>query len=317
MLFHSKINEQKNKSDQSISSKIERFKLMLNKVKFVAKKAIYSKKLSNENDYFQCDENSLKTNVISPRCFDINLSKFSIRIIDNSDQLMKKVKLLRQKSFFEQSNDSQIDSDEFDEFCDHLVVVDNSVSKDFVVGTYRLLLKPKLLKNQRFYSQSEFDISNLLNNGKSTLLEAGRSCVHKNYRDGRIIKLLWRGLATYIIKNQVDLIFGCASFPSCDYKLFRNQLSYLHHYHRPPDFLNTIPIKKLRANFEIINKEQINSSEEFRKLPPLIKAYIRVGAWVGSGAIVDSKFNTTDVLIVLNSKKILKRYAQLSFKKLY
>ncbi len=317
MLFHSKINDQKNKSNQSITSKIERFKLMLNKVKFVAKKAIYSKKLSNENDYFQCDENSLKTNVISPRCFDINLSKFSIRIIDNSDQLMKKVKLLRQKSFFEQSNDSQIDSDEFDEFCDHLVVVDKSVSKDFVVGTYRLLLKPKLLKKQRFYSQSEFDISNLLNNGKSTLLEAGRSCVHKNYRDGRIIKLLWRGLATYIIKNQVDLIFGCASFPSCDFKLFRNQLSYLHHYHRPPDFLNTLPIKKLKANFQIIKKEQINSSEEFRKLPPLIKAYIRVGAWVGSGAIVDSKFNTTDVLIVLNSKKILKRYAQLSFKKLY
>jgi putative hemolysin len=315
MLFHSKINDQKNKSNQFITSKIERLKLMLNKVKFVAKNAIYSKKWTNENEYFQSDENSLKTNVISPRCFDINLSKFSIRIIDNSDQLMKKVKLLRQKSFFEQSNDSQIDSDEFDEFCDHLVVVDKSVSKDFVVGTYRLLLKPKLLKNQRFYSQSEFDISNLLNNGKSTLLEAGRSCVHKNYRDGRIIKLLWRGLATYIIKNQVDLIFGCASFPSCDYTLYRNQLSYLHHYHRPPDFLNTLPIKKLKANFQIIKKEQINSREEFRKLPPLIKAYIRVGAWVGSGAIVDSKFNTTDVLIVLNSKKILKRYAQLSFKK--
>ena len=109
MLFHSKINDQ-NKPIQSITSKIERFKMMLNKLKLVAKNAIYSKKWSNENDYFQCDENSLKTNVISPRYFDINLSKFSIRIIDNSDQLMKKVKLLRQKSFFEQMMTWDLDS---------------------------------------------------------------------------------------------------------------------------------------------------------------------------------------------------------------
>ena len=75
-------------------------------------------------------------------------------------------------------------------------------------------------------------------------------------------------------------------------------------------------IDDLRADFKIIKKELLNPEEEFRKLPPLIKAYIRVGAWVGTGAIVDFKFNTTDVLIILNSKKILKRYAQLSFQKL-
>ena len=118
------------------------------------------------------------------------------------------------------------------------------------------------------------------------------------------------------LTNQVDLIFGCASFPSCNYKLFENQLSYLSHFHRPPYFLDTTPIDELRADFKITKKEVLNSEEEFRKLPPLIKAYIRVGAWVGTGAIVDSKFNTTDVLIILNSKKILKRYAQLSFQKL-
>ena len=121
---------------------------------------------------------------------------------------------------------------------------------------------------------------------------------------------------TYIINNQVDLIFGCASFPSSNYKLFENQLSYLSHFHRPPFFLDTTPIDDLRADFKIIKKELLNPEEEFRKLPPLIKAYIRVGAWVGTGAIVDFKFNTTDVLIILNSKKILKKYAQLSFQKL-
>ena len=68
---------------------------------------------------------------------------------------------------------------------------------------------------------------------------------------------------------------------------------------------------------DLARKNEIDIEREFRKLPPLIKAYIRVGAWIGPGAIVDSKFDTTDVLIVLNSKKILKKYAQLSFEKTY
>ena len=129
--------------------------------------------------------------------------------------------------------------------------------------------------------------------------------------------MLWRGLATYIINNQVDLIFGCASFPSSNCKLFIKQLSYLYHYHKTPKSLRTRPVKKLRANFNIMNKNKIDTEKEFRSLPPLIKAYIRVGAWIGPGAIIDSKFNTTDVLIVLNSKKILKKYAQLSFEKIH
>ena len=66
-----------------------------------------------------------------------------------------------------------------------------------------------------------------------------------------------------------------------------------------------------------LTENNIVIEKEFRNLPPLIKAYIRVGAWIGPGAIVDSKFDTTDVLIVLKSKKILKKYAQLSFEKIH
>ena len=83
-------------------------------------------------------------------------------------------------------------------------------------------------------------------------------------------------------------------------------MSYLHHYHITPEKLNTFPHKNLKANFRLVDKNLIHTEDEFRKLPPLIKAYLRVGAWVGRGAIVDNKFNTTDVLIILDSKKILK-----------
>ena len=316
MLFLLKV-DQNNKPNHSSFSKVEKLRDFFNKVRLVAKNFIYVKKWSNKKIETSSYTNISRALFPNSRLLDIDLGRFSLKIINDSHPLINQVKELRQKSFFKNSKTKQSDSDEYDKFCDHLVVIDKSVRDNFVVGTYRLLLKPKSLARQRFYSESEFDISNLLTCNKSSLLEAGRSCVHEQYRDGRIIRLLWRGLATYIVNNRVDLIFGCASFPSSNYKLFIKQLSYLYHYHKTPKSLNTSPVKKLKANFNIMQKNKIDIEQEFRNLPPLIKAYIRVGAWIGPGAIVDLKFDTTDVLIVLNAKKILKKYAQLSFENIH
>ncbi len=316
MLFQLKENHLKNKSNQQNKSKVQRFKAILSKFKYVAKNMVYVKNWSKNLD---ASSNNKYSDPLVPksRSFDISMGSFSIKIINDTHPLMLKVKEFRQRIFFKNSQDKTPDSDEFDKYCDHLVVIDNSVSDDFVVGTYRLLFKKNNAFNQKFYSQSEFEISNLFENKRKSILEAGRSCVHEDYRDGRIIKLLWRGLATYIVNNKADLIFGCASFPSSNYLLFNKSLSYLHHFHSPPKHLQTYPVKKMKANFSKVDKKLLNAADEFRKLPPLIKAYIRVGAWVGSGAIIDKKFNTTDVLIILESKKILTKYSQLSFKTLH
>ncbi len=313
MPFQLKVKDQKHKNDHQSFTKIEALKSIFDKMKSVAKNVIYTKRFSERESKINNVKNYPLIKPTIARNFNIQKGSFLVKIINDSDKLINKAKKLRHESFFQKSADTDFDSDEFDKYCDHLVVIDRSVSEEFVVGTYRLLLKPKYLQKIKFYSQSEFNLKNLFSQKKATLLEAGRSCVHQNYRDGRIIKLLWRGLATYIINNQVELTFGCASFPSSNHKLFTKQLSYLYHYHRPPDNLKTSPHKNLKANFQLIDKGLIDSDEEFRKLPPLIKAYLRVGAWVGNGAIIDNEFNTTDVLIVLDSKKILKKYAQLSF----
>ena len=316
MLFQLKKKNQKNYQDLRLNPKIEKIKLILKKVKFVAKNVIYVKNWSKNSSILQ----KLKTEnnpSIKSKKLSFNHGSIELKIIDNTDQLMHKVKKLRYESFFGESDKVKYDSDEFDKLCDHLVAIDKSISDDYVVGTYRLLLKPKFVKSQKFYSQSEFNISKLTKKKSLTLLEAGRSCVHKNYRDGTVIRLLWRGLATYIVKNQVDIVFGCASFPSSNHNLFRNQLSYLKHYHSSPKYLKTKPLWKLKVKFKTIDKKLLNSNEEFRKLPPLIKAYIRVGAFVGSGAIVDKEFDTTDVLIVLETKKMLKKYSKLYLKNIH
>ena len=313
MVFQLKI---KNKFSKKTTSKnVGKFKSILSKVKYVAKNVIYVKKWSKDLKEEKPKEIEYSSNVlkksISSKQLDFSFKKYQIKIIKYPDPLLIKAKQLRQKSFFENSN-KKIDSDEFDQFCDHLVVIDKSVASDFVVGTYRLLLKEKKENYRRFYSESEFDIRNLFKK-KISMLEAGRSCVDKNYRDGNIIKLLWRGLAFYIIQKKVDLIFGCASFPSSNYSEFKTQLSYLNHFHKPPKEFSTRPKDKLKANIDILPSKNINKDEEFRLLPPLIKAYIRAGAWVGKGAVVDERFNTTDVLIILKSQNIIKKYSNLSF----
>ena len=314
MVFQLKI---KNKLVKNSNNKnIGKFKSILSKVKYVAKNVIYVKKWSIDLEKEKLNEINYSSNdfkkSISSKKLDFSFKKYQIKIIQHPDPLLIKAKRLRQKSFFENSN-KKIDSDEFDQFCDHLVVIDKSVASDFVVGTYRLLLKEKNENYKRFYSESEFNISNLFKKNVS-MLEAGRSCVDKNYRDGNIIKLLWRGLAFYIIQKKVDLIFGCASFPSSNYSEFKTQLSYLNHFHKPPQKFSTRPKDKLKANIDILPSKNINKDEEFRLLPPLIKAYIRAGAWVGKGAVVDERFNTTDVLIILKSQNIIKKYSNLSFK---
>ena len=316
MLFQLKKKKQKSSQDPKLSPKVDKIKTILKKVKFVARNVIYVKKWSKNSPLLQKIKTENNSHIKSKK-LNFHHGSIELRIIDDTDELMHKVKKLRYESFFGESDKVKYDSDEFDKLCDHLVAIDKSISDDYVVGTYRLLLKPKFVKSQKFYSQSEFNISKLTKKKSLTLLEAGRSCVHKNYRDGSVIKLLWRGLATYIVKNQVDIVFGCASFPSSNHNLFRNQLSYLKHYHSSPKYLKTKPLWKLKVKFKTIDKKLLNSNEEFRKLPPLIKAYIRVGAFVGSGAIVDKEFDTTDVLIVLETKKMLKKYSKLYLKNIH
>ena len=312
-MFQLKNKKQENNQGPRFSPKVDKIKTILQKVKFVAKNVVYVKNWSS-NSPLSLKIKTKNNPSIKSKKLSFYHGSIELKIIDNTDELMQKVKKLRYESFFGESDKNKYDSDEFDKSCDHLVAIDKSISDDYVVGTYRLLLKPKFVKSQKFYSQTEFNISRLTKKRSLTLLEAGRSCVHKNYRDGSVIKLLWRGLATYIVKNQVDIVFGCASFPSSNHNLFRNQLSYLKHFHSSPQYLKTKPLWNLKVKFKIIDKKLLNSNEEFRKLPPLIKAYIRVGAFVGSGAIVDKEFDTTDVLIVLETKKMLKKYSNLYLK---
>jgi putative hemolysin len=203
---------------------------------------------------------------------------------------------------------TRIDRDDYDQYADHLIVIDHSTGGDgHIVGTYRLLRRENAERLGRFYSSNEYDLAPILNSGIS-MLELGRSCVLPEYRTRPILQLLWQGIADYITDHNIELMFGCASLQSTNIKSIARPLSYLHHYHLAPETLRPRALKGRFINMNIIPKEDINPRQAFGDLPPLIKGYLRLGGSVGDGAVVDTQFNTTDVCIVVQTQLMTKRY---------
>lgn len=200
------------------------------------------------------------------------------------------------------------DFDIFDNIADHLIVVTHDQDdKEHIVGTYRLLRQDVVGKSGNFYSSEEYDLSPLLKSDLS-LLELGRSCVLAEYRTKPILNLLWQGIADYITEHNIDLLFGCASFQGTDISVLAEQLSYLHHFHSTPEDLRPRALADRFVNMNLIAKDRINERRVFNSLPPLIKGYLRVGATIGEGAVVDPQFNTTDVCIVVQTSALTQRY---------
>ncbi|MGO8953511.1 MAG: GNAT family N-acetyltransferase [Rhodomicrobium sp.] len=211
------------------------------------------------------------------------------------------------------------DEDEYDAICDHLLVIDKSVERagrrpwlkrSKVVGTYRVLLQDIAEKNQGFYTQGEYDIAPLIaaKRDKHRFLELGRSCVLKPYRNRRTVELLWQGLWTYIREHGVDVMLGCASFPGTDPKEHALALSFLHHYSRAPEDWLVSAHPHLKVDMNMLPKEEVNVKEALKVMPPLIKGYLRLGAYAGDGAVIDRQFGTTDVFIIMPVAAIDARY---------
>ncbi len=238
--------------------------------------------------------------------------------ITRDPNIIKQAQILRYKIFYEEMggtpphylNGQNIDEDSFDFHCDHLVVFDhsNATSSPRLIGTYRLLGYSDMKKAGKFYSQSEYDISCLLKSPEN-ILELGRSCVDAEYRNGNVIQLLWKCIISYLIRNNISVLFGCASFAGIDANKHALGLSYLHHYHLAKESLRPIALDEVKADFHIIPIDKIDVKNAFNSLPPLIKGYLRIGCQIGFGAVTDKQCNTTDVCIVLDMNSINKRYS--------
>jgi putative hemolysin len=201
------------------------------------------------------------------------------------------------------------DFDEFDGLCDHLLVLDHSKGKgpERVVGTYRLIRRAMAERAGRFYSMDEYDVSRIVAH-PGEILELGRSCVDAGHRNRPTMQLLWRGIAAYVFQHDIGLMFGCASLPGTDPEALALPLSYLHHHHLAPEEIRPRALPGRQASMELLPKDQVDPRAGIAVLPPLIKGYLRLGGFVGDGAVVDHQFNTTDVCIVVKTDLVTDKY---------
>lgn len=202
------------------------------------------------------------------------------------------------------------DFDRFDEKADHLLVIDTTRRDpaEAVVGTYRLIRRQSVGRGG-FYSNAEFDLSRL-EAWPGELLELGRSCVDAAHRNGRVINLLWRGIAAYLDAFGTELLFGCGSLPGADPERLRLPLAYLHHYHLAPRHIRPRALPDRYVAMDTMAKHAIDPALALNEIPPLIKGYLRLGGFVGDGAVVDAEFNCTDVCVVVQASLLTSKYAR-------
>ncbi len=201
------------------------------------------------------------------------------------------------------------DIDVFDDVADHLLVIDHAVSSGprGVVGTYRLVQNEGASRIGRFYTSDEYDISRITG-FPGRLLELGRSCVDAAYRGRAVMQLLWRGVAAYVFLHRIDVMFGCASLPGTDPERLGNELTYLYHNHLAPPALRLRAVPERYIDMRRCDPACLDQKRAQLQLPPLIKGYLRLGGFIGDGAVIDTQFNTTDVAVVVKTDLITDKY---------
>jgi putative hemolysin len=214
-------------------------------------------------------------------------------------------------------HDRGLERDAFDPHFDHLILVDRRIdpaTHAHVIGAYRVLPSDRRAAASRFYSETEFDLSPLLASGRR-LLELGRSCVQADHRGGTAMFHLWNGLADYVLDRGIEILFGAASFHGTDIATLTQPLSYLYHHHLAPAEMRVRALPPNRQDMNLVPADSLDRRAAMAATPALIKAYLRLGGFVGDGAWIDGAFNTTDVCLVMDTGQMSARHREFYIRK--
>ncbi len=251
---------------------------------------------------------------LHPTIVDIRSGPLQVRLAETTADI-DAAQALRYRIFYERLGAQPLpetaclrrDVDQFDSDCDHLLVLDHSRDTGRVIGTYRLIRRDTAARLGGFYSAKEFDISAVVRHA-GEVLELGRSCVDPAYRNRSAMQLLWSGIAAYVFHYDVVLMFGCASLPGTNPDALSIPLSYLHRYHLAPPALRPRALADRYVEMRRLRPCAIDATRAMAALPPLIRGYLRLGGFVGDGAVVDEQFNTTDVCVVVKTDLVTEKY---------
>jgi len=235
----------------------------------------------------------------------LNHGKFSISIANDSKSIDECLRLRHEVFATEMGAklhniEPGLDRDQFDEHCKHLMVIEKLT--DRVVATTRLLFSSDINKTGQFYSETEFDISNI-HDLQGSIIEIGRTCIHHQFRKGIVLSKLWQGIASIIAITKIDYLIGCASIPLSHGDQYLNSLMhyiYINHYSSSKQRVH--PLVKLNTIKSIYSGDII--------VPALLKGYLRHGAVICGEPFYDKDFGVADVFVFLDCNKLTGRYSK-------
>ncbi|PIB25958.1 GNAT family N-acetyltransferase [Amylibacter kogurei] len=242
----------------------------------------------------------------------IDESKYLVKIAQTDSEILA-AQRLRYRVFVTEMGATVSDEchrakreyDRFDPYFDHLILIDREIDDpdENVVGVYRLLPSDTAAQGLGFYGDCEYDFSPFTNSQRRSV-ELGRSCLAQGHRGGGALHLLWQGLGDYVAQNQIEILFGVASFAGIDAQIYAHALSHLHHNHLAPECMRPVARGNSVVDMNILPRDQVDRLAAMRQMPSLIKSYLRLGGVVGAGAFVDHAFNTIDVCMIMDTQKM-------------
>lgn len=249
----------------------------------------------------------------------IKVRDFEVRLTRNKDE-RRQVRQLRYEVFVEEEGAAATEEqralreeyDSYDRFAEYMAVFHNGR----VVGTYRIIDRKAAEKMDGFYTESEYNISKI-KKYRGNIAEMSRACVEKSYRDnGLVMRLLWAGLGEMIVRRKIGIVFGVASFVGKNPARSAQAISYLYYNHLTPSRLRATVLPEKFADgvnpklgrMNILPREFVDEADARAEMTPLIKGYLRLGATFGRGVFIDAPFNTYDVFVMLETRKMNATY---------
>ena len=223
--------------------------------------------------------------------------RFAIVFVKD-EKLLDEVKYLRGRVFF---GKNEKEEDEFDSYSHHLAVIDKE--KNEIIGSYRLLLGSDSKAHSGFYSETEFDLTNIKKNCQGQVLEMSRACVLDSYRKFPIIKFMWKRIISFMMENEVKYIFGCPSIEILDAGYVGKMVSYFKANCFSGDDLRVYPLKEKACKYNLYTGN-LDTKEIISSLPSLIKGYLKMGALICSEPALDERFKTVDFFMMLDVEKM-------------
>jgi putative hemolysin len=241
---------------------------------------------------------------------------FEVRLAENAAEI-DAAQALRYQVFYEEMTARPTpemaarrrDFDDFDTVCDHLLVLDHRRGEGpkAIVGTYRLTRRSAAAALGRFYSSAEYDIQPMIDY-PGEVLEVGRSCIAKDARNTATMQMLWRGIALYSNHYNIQAMFGCPSLPGADPSQHSLALSYLYHHHLAPPEIRVRALASRYVKMDVLEPGSYDPRKALARVAPIIKGYLRLGGFIGDGAVIDTQFNTTDVFVIVKTEIITEKY---------